>query len=334
MKVQEMMERAGVTDTGRAVAYIKEGLREIQLHMNDNYSLGLLKNYTASTIGFGLGSTVITNGVDWTDATGTTQPTGWSIYESESLTDMGYSIDSGRLKILTNTTVSVTQRQGIYQSVSLVEGAKYKLSVNMTYNNLSLLLSIGEKAPTGSTVSSEMLDSYTNDNFSLTSTGVHTFDFTATSSTAYITIYAMAALSGVYSFIDDVSITPYQISDSANGLGHFSSGMKMRVIDSTSNDTDESSNASTGYYTAKSVAAGAITLDTAITTESAGNSIKLIGSDSSYIDLIKNKRFYDLPTDIIKMKNIRIKNHDNTSGKYKTIPRLTGNISEGDDDGI
>ena len=52
------------------------------------------------------------------------------------------------------------------------------------------------------------------------------------------------------------------------------------------------------------------------------------------MDLIKDKRFYDLPTDMIKLKNIRIKNHDNTSNKYKTIPRMTGNISEGDADGI
>ena len=29
MKVQEIMERAGITQTGRAIAYIKDGLEEI-----------------------------------------------------------------------------------------------------------------------------------------------------------------------------------------------------------------------------------------------------------------------------------------------------------------
>ena len=31
MKVQEIMERVGVTDTGRAIAYIKDGLEELNM---------------------------------------------------------------------------------------------------------------------------------------------------------------------------------------------------------------------------------------------------------------------------------------------------------------
>ena len=31
MKVQEVMERVGVTDTGRALAYIKDGLEELNM---------------------------------------------------------------------------------------------------------------------------------------------------------------------------------------------------------------------------------------------------------------------------------------------------------------
>jgi hypothetical protein len=31
MKVQEVMERAGVTDSGRALAYIKDGLEELNM---------------------------------------------------------------------------------------------------------------------------------------------------------------------------------------------------------------------------------------------------------------------------------------------------------------
>ena len=31
MKVEQIMERAGIAQTGRAVAYIKDGLEEIQM---------------------------------------------------------------------------------------------------------------------------------------------------------------------------------------------------------------------------------------------------------------------------------------------------------------
>ena len=31
MKVQELMERAGITETGRAIAYIKDGLEEMNM---------------------------------------------------------------------------------------------------------------------------------------------------------------------------------------------------------------------------------------------------------------------------------------------------------------
>ena len=31
MKVQELMERVGITETGRAIAYIKDGLEEINM---------------------------------------------------------------------------------------------------------------------------------------------------------------------------------------------------------------------------------------------------------------------------------------------------------------
>ena len=98
MKVQEIMERAGVTDTGRAVAYIKEGLREIQLHMNDNYSLGVLGSNTASTISLSNQSDIL-NQTIWTDASGATEPTGWTEYESESLTDMHFDIVDNKLKM-------------------------------------------------------------------------------------------------------------------------------------------------------------------------------------------------------------------------------------------
>ena len=51
-------------------------------------------------------------------------------------------------------------------------------------------------------------------------------------------------------------------------------------------------------------------------------------------NLTKDKRFYDLPFDLIKIVNIRCKNQDNSSNEYRSIPRSAYTPSLGDDDGI
>ena len=40
------------------------------------------------------------------------------------------------------------------------------------------------------------------------------------------------------------------------------------------------------------------------------------------IDIAKNKRFYDSPFDMIKMIDIRMKNHMNSKDEYRSIPRM------------
>jgi len=39
------------------------------------------------------------------------------------------------------------------------------------------------------------------------------------------------------------------------------------------------------------------------------------------IDITKDKRFYDLPNDMIKILSVRAKNHMNTKDEYRKIPR-------------
>ena len=43
---------------------------------------------------------------------------------------------------------------------------------------------------------------------------------------------------------------------------------------------------------------------------------------NSSINIVKDKRFYDIPKDAIKITDIKVKNHMNTDGEYKSIPRL------------
>ena len=39
------------------------------------------------------------------------------------------------------------------------------------------------------------------------------------------------------------------------------------------------------------------------------------------LDIVKNKRFYDIPKDAIQIKDIRCKNHRTSKNEYRTIPR-------------
>ena len=156
-------------------------------------------------------------------------------------------------------------------------------------NDLGLSVDIGESAPSGVTITNQMFSQTDNGDFDLSTTGTYTADFVATATTAYITIYSKAAIAEQYTTIDNVVISQYStIRDTASGFSNFSTGMKLRVVDSTSNDTDESANTSTGYYTINNVYNNEyISLTDTLTDESAGSTIKVIGSNQNYIDLIK-----------------------------------------------
>jgi len=52
------------------------------------------------------------------------------------------------------------------------------------------------------------------------------------------------------------------------------------------------------------------------------------------IDIEKDKRHYNFPADMVKVLDIRCKNHLNTSNEYRSIPRLVGNLTNKDSDGI
>ena len=52
------------------------------------------------------------------------------------------------------------------------------------------------------------------------------------------------------------------------------------------------------------------------------------------INIVANQRFYNLPKDVIKITDIRCKNHDNSDDNYKTIPRAINEPEIEDTDGI
>jgi len=52
------------------------------------------------------------------------------------------------------------------------------------------------------------------------------------------------------------------------------------------------------------------------------------------IDISKNQRFYDMPSDAIKIIDIRCKNHDNANDEYRSIPRSIHKPPTEDADGV
>tara|TARA_X000001388_G_C2231075_1_gene123170 strand:+ start:1411 stop:1698 length:288 start_codon:yes stop_codon:yes gene_type:complete len=42
------------------------------------------------------------------------------------------------------------------------------------------------------------------------------------------------------------------------------------------------------------------------------------------LDIEENKRFYNIPNDIVKITDIRCKNHLNSKDEYRSVPRMIG----------
>ena len=55
---------------------------------------------------------------------------------------------------------------------------------------------------------------------------------------------------------------------------------------------------------------------------------------SSRLNISEDKRFYNFPSDAIKMTDIRVKNHLNSKDEYKTIPRMLTAPAHKDGDNI
>ena len=52
------------------------------------------------------------------------------------------------------------------------------------------------------------------------------------------------------------------------------------------------------------------------------------------IDITEDQRYYTLPNDVIKVLDIRCKNHENSKDQYRSIPRATYKPPTEDADGI
>jgi len=54
------------------------------------------------------------------------------------------------------------------------------------------------------------------------------------------------------------------------------------------------------------------------------NTISETHVNTERFDITKDQRFYDFPNDMIKVLDIRCKNHFNADDEYRSIPRMIG----------
>ena len=45
-------------------------------------------------------------------------------------------------------------------------------------------------------------------------------------------------------------------------------------------------------------------------------------TNTERINIVENQRFYEFPNDMIKVLEVRVKNHLNSKDEYRQIPRL------------
>ena len=108
------------------------------------------------------------------------------------------------------------------------------------------------------------------------------------------------------------------ITDSGSNFVNagFTAGMKIVVSGSEDNN---------GTYTLTTVVAGTLTLTATtddLTAENAGEDVIITGSTPTKYDIVQNKRYYEIPSDALRIIDIKIKGHLNDNDEYRSIPRL------------
>lgn len=133
---------------------------------------------------------LITNGVDWTGASGQTPPNSWT-------KDSNYGsneIDSGKIKLIAGTSAN---NWSISQAIATVIGKTYILSCDIQNNNLAAV-----------EVHAGSVDWYYYDlaRFYESGTAHRSASFVATTTMTYIACSTSANTEGEYGWVDNVSL--------------------------------------------------------------------------------------------------------------------------------
>ena len=129
MNIKEMMERAGTHETGRAIAYLKDGLEEINTISEETISRGSIASIKGTGISIDASNNVTTNTTDWTGVSGSNPPTGWTYYsEGGNSSNATFTNASDKLKIAHGAGAEA-HMVGCYQALTVVPGIEYTFSL-------------------------------------------------------------------------------------------------------------------------------------------------------------------------------------------------------------
>ena len=182
---------------------------------------------TAETISKSSNTELLTNGSDWTGASGTTAPNGWTSFgHAES----AFTIDSGRLKIGNGASNNMT---AMHQNITTVVGTTYTLYFDYELHSSAQYLIF--RAGTG-TLNGGLGYFYG----SSTSNTSYMFTFVATGTSTNISVQLQATSGNAYGWVDNMSvkavgaadrsaINTYVGANGANGLGLYGTLTKSAV---------------------------------------------------------------------------------------------------------
>ena len=186
-----------------------------------------LADTTAETISKSSNTELLTNGSDWTGASGTTAPNGWTSFgHAES----AFTIDSGRLKIGNGASNNMT---AMHQNITTVVGTTYTLYFDYELHSSAQYLIF--RAGTG-TLNGGLGYFYG----SSTSNTSYMFTFVATGTSTNISVQLQATSGNAYGWVDNMSvkavgaadrsaINTYVGANGANGLGLYGTLTKSAV---------------------------------------------------------------------------------------------------------
>jgi len=149
------------------------------------------------------GDDLITNGQDWTGATGATPPTGWAAAYAVAVHTI--ADDGGTHTTALKLEVGAGANPDIAQSITAVVGTRYIVSFDYKYvSGSNLGFAAGNAAYNTSYTGSKSLTSATWTSVS--------YEFDATTTTIWIDFRILSSTAGHHSFIDNISIKEVGVS--------------------------------------------------------------------------------------------------------------------------
>ena len=208
-----------ITETDTVSGTVNNSLiAYVDTDYNSGYMVGdirsaFLSDTTVETINQDNATNILTNGTDWTGASGTTAPNGWT---SAGHAESAFTIDSGRLKIGNGASNNMT---AMHQNVTTVVGTTYTLYFNYELHSSAqyAIIRVGTATLNGSlgyfygTTQSNVQSTIT---FKATTTSTNiSVQLQATSGNAYIWVDTMSVKA-----IGDINRSLKPAADGSNGL--------------------------------------------------------------------------------------------------------------------